>query len=211
MIKNLRIGISTRMVKNERFDENIDIISHDWINLFEQLNFIPILIPNILNDVLFFLEKMNLDGIILSGGDNIGDFPDRDKTESEIIKFSIQENIPLFGVCRGMQVINNFFNGRIQNNVTSKHVRKNHKILFLKNNFCNLNTDCIEVNSFHNNLINKYDLGDDLESLAIASIDDSIESISHKKYKILAVMWHPERKFDDNNKNILKYFFDSGE
>ena len=211
MIKNLRIGISTRIVKNERFDENRDIISHDWINFFEQLNFIPILIPNTLNNVSFFLDKMNLDGVILSGGDNMGDFPERDKTESEIIKFSIQENIPLFGVCRGMQVINNFFNGTIQNNVTSKHVRKNHKILFLKNNFCNLNIDTIEVNSFHENLINKYDLGNNLESLAIAPVDDTIEAISHKKYKILAVMWHPERKFDENSKNILKYFFDSGD
>lgn len=211
MKNNLKIGISTRITKNEKFNEKRDVISHDWINLFNEINFTPILIPNSLNDITIFLEESKLDGIILSGGDNIGDFPERDITENKIIEFSIQNNLPLFGVCRGMQVINNFFNGTIQKNATSKHVGKNHYVSFLKNNFCNLNTDNIEVNSFHNNLINEYDLGDDLDSLAIASLDDSIESFCHKKYPIFAVMWHPERTPDKNNKNILKYFFNLSE
>ena len=33
---------------------------------------------------------MDLDGVILSGGDNIGDFPERDRTEDEILKFVIK-------------------------------------------------------------------------------------------------------------------------
>ena len=104
----LKIGISTRLVKYEKYDEKRDIISHDWINFFNDLNFIPVLIPNLLNDVENFLDLMNLDGIILSGGDNIGDFPERDKTENKIIEFCIRKNTPLIGICRGMQIINSF-------------------------------------------------------------------------------------------------------
>ena len=38
--------------------------------------------------------------------------------------------------------------------------------------------------------------------------DGEIESFSHKREKIMAVMWHPERKFSDeksreHNKNII--------
>ncbi len=208
MTKNsLRIGISTRQVKYEKYAEKRDIISHDWINFFNDLNFIPVLIPNVLNDVTSFLDSMNLDGIILSGGDNIGDFPERDQTENKIIEFSIKKNIPLIGVCRGMQMINSFFGGTIKKNATTDHVGNKHEILFLKNTFCDIHKNSIDVNSFHNNLINSDNLGNDLESIAITSSDDSIEAFSHKKYSISGIMWHPERVSDENNKNIIRNFF----
>ena len=95
----------------------------------------------------------------------------------------------------------------VEKNVTSNHVGNYHEILFLKNTFCNINKNSIKVNSFHNNLINSDNLGNDLESIAIASSDDSIEAFSHKKYPISGVMWHPERVPDENNKNILRNFF----
>lgn len=203
----LKIGISTRLVKYEKYDEKRDIISHDWINFFNDLNFIPVLIPNLLNDVENFLDLMNLDGIILSGGDNIGDFPERDKTENKIIEFCIRKNTPLIGICRGMQIINSFFGGTIKKNATIDHVGNKHKVLFLKKSFCNINKSSINVNSFHNNLINSDNLGDNLESVAISTFDESIEAFSHKKYPISGLMWHPERLSDENNKNILRNFF----
>lgn len=210
MIKNfLRIGISTRQVKYDKYDEKRDVISHDWIHFFNELNFIPILIPNTLKNTQNFLDEMKLDGIILSGGDNIGDFPERDRTENEIIEFSIRKNIPLIGICRGMQIINSFFGGTIKKNATTEHVGNMHKILFSNNSFCDINKNSINVNSFHNNLINSDNLANDLESIAISTSDDSIEAFSHKKYPISGIMWHPERASDENNKNILRNFFKS--
>ena len=208
MIKNfLRIGISTRQTKYSKYNEMRDVISHDWIYFFNELNFIPILIPNTLKNIPNFLDEMKLDGIVLSGGDNIGDFPERDQTENEIIEFSIKKNIPLIGICRGMQIINSFFGGTIKKNATTDHVKNTHKILFLKNNFCKININSINVNSFHNNLINSENLANDLESVAMADIDDSIEAFCHKKYPIFGIMWHPERTPDEKNKNILRNFF----
>ena len=63
----------------------------------------PILIPNNLIDIKGFLKSINLDMLIFSGGDNIGDDLERDKTEKNMIEFAIENKIPSFGVCRGMQ------------------------------------------------------------------------------------------------------------
>ena len=71
---------------------------------------------------------MKLDGIILSGGDNIGDDHERDNTEKEILNFVISNNIPTLGVCRGMQVINNFFKGDVIFNEGNQHVAAYHNV-----------------------------------------------------------------------------------
>ena len=53
--------------------------------------------------------------------------------------------------------------------------------------------DKLEVNSFHNNLIKKDDIGDGLDVFALSEKDFTIEGCFHKKYPIIGVMWHPER------------------
>ena len=78
-----KIGISLRIVKASNYDEKRDALSHDWISFLEELGFIPVHIPNTLKNLGDFLQEMNLDGIILSGGDNIGENKDRDETEQD--------------------------------------------------------------------------------------------------------------------------------
>ena len=103
-----KIGISLRVELIKKYDEKRDCISHDWINFLQKIDCMPILIPNNLHDVENYITDLNLDAIILSGGDNIGDFPERDKTENSILEFGIKNAIPILGVCRGMQIINNY-------------------------------------------------------------------------------------------------------
>ena len=52
-----------------------------------------------------FLNKIPLSGILLSGGNDLGSFPDRDNTELNLINYAIQKSIPILGICRGMQAI----------------------------------------------------------------------------------------------------------
>ena len=47
----------------------------------------------------------------------------RNKVEKSIIKFSIKNKIPLLGVCRGMQLVNIYFGGKIR---LKNHMRTNH-------------------------------------------------------------------------------------
>ena len=191
-----RIGISSRIMNIEKFDEKRDTISHDWIDFLQKLEILPIIIPNKLKNVDEYISTLNLDGIILSGGDNIGEFPERDKTEIRIIDYSTRNNIPILGVCRGMQLINEFFNGKNVKSDNSNHVGKYHNVKVKNLNFKDILGEELEVNSFHNNLIKKEDVGQELEIFAESEEDSTIEGYFHKRYPIIGVMWHPERDQD---------------
>jgi len=189
-----RIGISLRVENIEKYNEKRDSISHDWITFLENLNYFPILIPNKLKNVDFYISKLNLDGIILSGGDNVGEFPERDETENIILKYAIKNSIPVLGVCRGMQLINYFFHGKIIKNNDSSHVGKPHRIDILNNKMIEMfKNEKLQVNSFHNNIITKEHMASELDVFALSENDKTIEGYFHPNHPIVGVMWHPER------------------
>ena len=195
--KKLRIGITLRVENIEKYNEKRDAISHEWVNFIEKANGIPIFIPNTLTDTKSFLDEIELDGIILSGGDNKGDSQDRDRTEQNLIEFGIDRKIPILGVCRGMQVINDYFGGSHKITDNDEHISKNHDIL-ITNKIIKEYTDLEKriVNSFHHNIILDKDLGTDLIMFAKSSIDNTVEGFFHKQLLIIGVMWHPEREKD---------------
>ena len=204
--KYKKIGITTRIVNAQGYEEKRDALSQDWVKLLEQYNLIPILIPNNLSNIPLFLEENSIEGIILSGGDNIGDDKERDHTEKELIKFGIERELPIFGVCRGMQVLNNFFKGKIKLSLDDLHVGNDHEVIISNNKISDiLKQDKIVVNSYHRNIINLEDIGESLISFAINQKDNSVEGFLHKKLPIMGVMWHPERDMDKNSELINKF------
>ena len=204
-MESKKIGITMRVVNAENYIERRDAISHDWPKFLKSINCIPVFIPNS-SSTESFLEEMSLDGIILSGGDNIGDHKDRDQTEKIILNYAISKNIPIFGVCRGMQVINKFFGGKLTN--TENHIVKSHDIQLNNPTMKSLfQSNEISVNSYHKNVIKEEDLGQNLEVFAKFNDDGTIEGFFHSLHPIIGVMWHPERAHDDMNKFLLKKFF----
>jgi gamma-glutamyl-gamma-aminobutyrate hydrolase PuuD len=202
-LKN-KIGVSLRVEFIEKHHEKRDVLSQDWTNFLEKNNSLPILIPNTLSNVTEFLTEMQLNCIILSGGDNLGDFPERDKTENEIINYAIKNNMPILGVCRGMQILNHFFGGSIITTDDKKHVGKPHTIDFVNPKFLKLTEKTLEeVNSFHNNIIKRECLGDNLEPFALSKTDNTIEGYFHTTLPIIGIMWHPERSDNIKLESIL--------
>jgi len=158
---------------------------------------IPIFIPNTLNDVKLFVEELELDGLILSGGDNKGDEELRDQTENILIKFGMQNKIPILGICRGMQVINDYFGGNIIITKNNEHVNKDHEIIITDKKIREiLEFKEKKVNSYHHNIILEKNLGKGLKSFAKTN-DNTIEGFLHNEFPIIGIMWHPER-----NKNL---------
>jgi len=199
------IGISLRVTNAEKYVEKRDSLSHDWSIVLQQLGFHPLLIPNTISDVSAFLDDMKVSGLILSGGDNIGDEPLRDQIEKKIIDHAVSRDIPLIGICRGMQIINSFFGGKIRRLDNSDHVNKPHKVN-LSSNF-SLGNNAIQVNSFHHNVIDAANLGKNLSPFAILERDNTIEGFIHNELQIFGVMWHPERYPDTNTNKLLKKIF----
>jgi len=201
----IRVGISLRVVDAKNYNERRDALSQEWIFFLEKLDVFPVLIPNTLSNVKSFLEELEIDGIILSGGDNIGENFERDKTEKQIIEYGLKSEIPIFGVCRGMQVLNKFFGGSIITQNNFNHVEKRHPVLVTNKKFAEyLHKDSMTVNSFHNNTITRECLSKNFEPFAIFNDDKTIEGFLHNELPIIGVMWHPERDPNPDNLVILK-------
>jgi putative glutamine amidotransferase len=203
------IFITQRVVIRNEISEIWDALDTKWSNLFLNNNWLPIIIPNDY-PINHFFTKFTPDGIILTGGNDLSNgenffLTKRDETESLLIEYAIEKNIPLLGVCRGMQMINHFFGGDLK--PVDNHVKKNHSIKIISDNSL-FGTDekTIISNSFHNFQISK--LGNDL-SIAGYTEDNCIEIIEHIKFKIYGIMWHPEREMPsfEYNQRLLKKIF----
>ena len=159
-----------------------------------------------------YLENKNIEGMILTGGNDLSHLPDaknsdinRDKTEKEILHWVSKRKIPLLGVCRGMQFMNCFLSGslsKVKNHSGNSHSIEifNNKILPIKSLF---------VNSYHNWAIKRKDLSPSLKAVAIAE-DGTIEAVEHHDLPWLGIMWHPERENisqNSNNVKLIKRFF----
>ena len=74
------------------------------------LNLLPIPISNCIGNlseenIKKIIQILNQDGIILSGGNDLEEYKNRDYLEKKIIEYAIKERKPMLGICRGMQMI----------------------------------------------------------------------------------------------------------
>ncbi len=202
------VAISLRIVKAQNYDETRDALSHDWPQFLENLGIIPIYIPNNLLNVKNYLSAFEIDGLILSGGDNLGTDPVRDKTETELLQYAMSKNIPTLGICRGLQLINQYFGGSITENNSDSHVGTKHHLDIVDKKLEKiLNTSEINTNSFHRNTILDSDLSSELTPIAIHREDNTVEAALHNTLPILGLMWPPERGYEKYDKEIVDSIF----
>lgn len=195
------IAITQRIVKNDNYFEIREALDIRWGNLFHKLGFLPIVLP-----IKFDFKKYKFDGVILTGGNNLGEFEFRDKFEFRLIEYCCEEKIPIFGVCRGMQAIAKYFNStfkKVDNQVGIKH----SLVVNTLSNYANLLKKLKQVNSYHNFAVDK--LGEELIISAWNEDKTVIKAIEHKEYKIFGQMWHTEREepFIKEELEIIKRFF----
>lgn len=194
--------VSQRVDYIEKRKETRDNLDQNLVNLLNLAGFRAVAVPNVNENQKEFLRylvsKLKPNGIVLSGGNNIGDFVERDNLEYELISASLNNQIPLIGICRGMQVINTYFGGSlksIKNHVNVRHIVSNINISF-------------EVNSYHDFAI---DSQPKVMETFLTAEDGTIEAFKHVNNLIMGVMWHPEREdsFRKFDLNLFKSFFNA--
>ncbi|HEX2621718.1 MAG TPA: gamma-glutamyl-gamma-aminobutyrate hydrolase family protein, partial [Phototrophicaceae bacterium] len=103
------------------------------IESLERAGALPLMIPsNVTDDTLRSIYQ-RLDGVLLPGGGDIdakyfneaphpkNDAPDafRDNAEVKLVQWAMQDDLPLFGICRGHQVINVAMGGSLIQDIAS--------------------------------------------------------------------------------------------
>lgn len=186
----------------ESYGERRDAIDQRIPEFIRKCGYLPVGVPNLPEMVEDMIEQCHPVGIVLTGGNSLekygGDAPDRDQTERKLIDRAIEKDIPIYGFCRGMQMILDYFGNELVN--VQNHVAVKHEITGMPDMTC--------VNSYHNQGCVELKEDSMLEVLA-KSTDGVIESVCHKKFNIMATMWHPEREepFDVIDINRVRNLF----
>lgn len=196
------IGITLRVENIESYEERRDCLDQRFPLLIDQLGYTPLLIPNSTRIFKKYTDEINFDGFLLSSGNDLvilgGDAPERDETEFQVLRFAIDNSIPILGICRGMQFILTSYQASLKK--IDNHVANTHNVM--------MEGQKRTVNSFHE--FGFYEVPSDFEPIAIAD-DGTIEAVRHRSLNLAAIMWHPERNipFLLEDLKFIKNFFRS--
>jgi putative glutamine amidotransferase len=211
----MRIGLTQRVEVVASYGERRDCLDQAWSSLLEAIGAVPVPLVNRVASTAEYLDALALDGVILTGGNDLADLPgatntapERDVFEGALIERCCARGLPLFGVCRGLQHIVRRFGGALER--VQGHVAAPHAITGLVASAGAFTlASRASVNSFHGYGLRPAGLGPSLRALALAP-DGSVEAVAHREHPLVAIMWHPERDPHDPRDRALMAALFSG-
>jgi gamma-glutamyl-gamma-aminobutyrate hydrolase PuuD len=178
------VGVTQRVAVIPGYGERRDCLDQAWTRFLAACGLLPVALPNIPDAAVRLCESIPLSGYVLTGGNDLevlgGDAPERDATENALLDLADSRNLPVLGVCRGMQVIQHRF--AIPLRRVAGHVATRQTI--------RINGTQTEVNSYHD--FGATDSRFPLEVWAWAE-DDVVKAVRHTTTPTTGIMWHPER------------------
>lgn len=200
---------------------------------------VPWMIP-LLEDLAILREIYDrLDGVLLAGGVDMDPAtygeektplcgaidPARDLVELQLVRWALADGKPVFGICRGLQVINVATGGTLYQDVSAECTAAikhdyfpttgwqrdypAHEVKLVNGTRLQqaLATSSLTVNSMHHQGVDR--LGDGLTVSALAP-DGLIEGLELPNHPYLtAVQWHPESMASDHSSRMLRPFIDA--
>ena len=178
-----RIGLTMRTQQAEGYYEPRDALAQAWAHFLQvalpdaQWMYLPSLGDNRIKS---YCENWHVNGLILTGGEDVGDSPLRDETERTLLSWAENKALPVLGICRGLQLMTIAAAGTL--NPIDGHIRARHRLQGVYNH---------EVNSYHAMCLAGCPQG---YKVMARGDDGSIEAIRHVRLNWEGWMWHPERE-----------------
>lgn len=211
----------------ERKDFDSICVKRPYIERIHDAAAIPLIVP-------FQSEKENLrhlaevaDGLLLPGGDDVhpkhygaeaihensGPFShERDDMEIALAEFFIACGKPVFGICRGAQVLNITLGGTLYQDIGSelstfvrheydmsvskieRYTQDTHEVYFVKDTLLESFFGCEKIitNSLHHQAVKEVAPSLRVSALGEDGVIEAVESKNMQENWILGVQWHPE-------------------
>jgi N5-(cytidine 5'-diphosphoramidyl)-L-glutamine hydrolase len=178
------VAVTQRVTTIAAYGERRDCLDQAWPKFLERCGLLTLAIPNVPSVALRLCQDAELAGLILTGGNDLtvlgGDAPERDQTEAALLDWARGRELPVIGVCRGMQLIQNRYGVPLQR--VAGHVSPDQSI--------SIEGERRRVNSYH--CFGARETRAPLDVWAVAD-DGVIKAVRHTREPILGIMWHPER------------------
>jgi N5-(cytidine 5'-diphosphoramidyl)-L-glutamine hydrolase len=178
------VAITQRVSVVPEYSERRDCLDQAWPRFLEACGLLPLALPNVSEVALPMCAAANVAGIVLTGGNDLvefgGEAPERDALENALLDLAEERNLPVVGVCRGMQVIQRRCGvplRRVDGHVTARQV-------------ISVNGQPQQVNAYH--CFGATESRPPLKTWAVAD-DGVIKAVQHSAHPITGIMWHPER------------------
>jgi putative glutamine amidotransferase len=162
------------------------------------------------NAIQLKVSLAEMDGLLLTGGADISkEFlrqpvqdpsvlekdvnPERDRWEFNAVREAMDRALPIFAICKGMQLFNVALGGTLKLDIAghNRPEMRDHNVQPLRNDRHAAHR-FVKVNSSHHQAVDQ--LGEGLEVEAWCATDDIIEQMRLRDYPYaLAVQYHPER------------------
>ena len=161
-----------------------------------ELNVYSIILPHDFKES--YVDFNSIKGIILSGGPSSV----YDETSPKLNENIFHHNIPILGVCYGLQLLINFFNGNIKGGTLGEYGPADISIENNSKLFVNISQKT-NVWMSHGDRIDKMPNG---WSITSKSDNQIISSVENKEGTIYGVQFHPEVVHTEEGKQIIKNF-----
>jgi len=198
------------------------VMNHRYLTALAAVDALPVLIPLLEDEATLRGLYDRLDGLFLAGGVDVdpGAYgqerhalcgrtdPPRDAVEIQLARWAVAEGKPVFGVCRGMQILNVAAGGSLVQDCAEQlpdaikhdyfpnagyardYLAHDVKLVPESRIGRLFRADAAHVNSMHHQGI--CDLGDGLVAVGYAP-DGLVEAIEGESEAfVLGVQWHPE-------------------
>lgn len=230
------IGITTTQSTNQYGYPTV-MLMQTYINAVTQAGGVPVLIPSMIHNDGWDALYSRLDGILFSGGGDIGlEFspgephpritevdPERDSVEMKLVQALASDGKPFLGICRGCQVLNVALGGTLYTHIPDQlpnaldHSYPGdmrtvlvHEVKIEEGTRIAevLGEPIVKVNSLHHQ-----GLKDIAPALRVAghAPDGLVEAVELPDHPFgLAVQWHPEWLTDQwSTRNLFKKFVEA--
>lgn len=183
------VAVSQRVDAYPDRQERRDALDQRLVLWLKAAGYLAVPVPNLAwetAELSAWLTKLAPCAILLSGGNDLGEAPERDHTETLLLHYGASQHLPLLGICRGMQMLLAHAGARLQ--PLDGHVAVRHPLL----------PDSLytgpwpeTVNSFHRRGVRATPPG---YAPLVRAADGSIEAMRHETLPWEGWMWHPERE-----------------
>ena len=196
----------------------------DYVEGVTEAGGVPVVLPPVAGPQAARALLEGLDGLLLSGGSDLDPgyygekplsqldvtIPERDAFEMALLHLALRRRLPVFGICRGMQIMNVALGGTLYQDLFSRlgsYVLKHqqdtpkwqptHEVEVHEDSWVGrIIGACAKVNSYHHQGIK------DLAGALIASArssDGVVEAVESRDFSnswLVGVQWHPEKMRD---------------